>query len=226
MGNCGVLGNGGVFAGNGHQIDAGSGHRNVDRPDLRQANLVNFAYTGNIPRTQRIDQPMTHALLKTTNQKHLIIARILAGGPLLMFGAMHLSGAMPIKPLVEAANLPMPAVAAGVAPLAMILAGVLLLSGTAARLGGIAAIATMLTALITHLKIPNDQWPTPSEADPSIMVPGAEPTFMMGLAAVILLASAYIVFKGAGAWSVDGKITGPDGCCGSNGCCGSKTDSE
>jgi uncharacterized membrane protein YphA (DoxX/SURF4 family) len=64
----------------------------------------------------------------------------------------------------------------------------------------------MLGALITHIKIPNDQWPTPSELDPSIIVYGPEPTGMMGLAALIILASAYVIFKGAGAWSLDQKL--------------------
>lgn len=154
---------------------------------------------------------MNNALTKTTNQKHIIIIRILAGAPLLMFGLMHLTGAMPMKPLVEAAGLPMPDMMAVVAPIAQILAGALLLSGAFARVGGVIAIGTMLGALMTHIKIPNDQWPTPSEIDPSIMTPGAEPTFMMALAAIVILASAYVIFKGAGAWSVDGKAAGASG---------------
>ncbi len=148
---------------------------------------------------------MNNALTKTTNQRHIAIIRIVAGAPLLMFGIMHLTGAMPMKPLVEAAGLPMPGITAIIAPLAQVLAGILLLSGAFARVGAVVAIATMLGAFITHMKIPNDQWPTPSELDPAIMVPGAEPTFMMALAAVVILTSAFVIFKGAGAWSVDGK---------------------
>ncbi len=148
---------------------------------------------------------MNNALTKTTNQKHIAIIRILAGAPLLMFGIMHLTGAMPMKPLIEAAGLPMPGITAIIAPLAQVLAGILLLSGAFARVGAVVAIATMFGALITHMKIPNDQWPTPSEIDPAIMVPGAEPTFMMAIAAIIILTSAFVILKGAGAWSVDGR---------------------
>ena len=128
-----------------------------------------------------------------------------------MFGIMHLTGAMPMKPLVEAAGLPMPAITAIIAPLAQILAGLLLLSGAFARVGAVVAIATMLGALITHMKIPNDQWPTPSEIDPAIMAPGPEPTFMMALAAIIILTAAFVIFKGAGAWSVDGRCATESG---------------
>ena len=163
---------------------------------------------------------MNNALTRTTNQKHIAIIRILAGAPLLLFGLMHLSGAMPMKPLMEAAGLPMPASTAIIASLTQVIAGVLLLSGALARAGALAAIGTMIGALITHIKIPNDQWPTPSEIDPAIIVPGPEPTFMMALAAVIILTSAYIIAKGAGPWSVDAK----DPCSGES--CGCSTDAN
>ena len=144
---------------------------------------------------------MTNALTKTTDQKHLAVLRIIAGAPLLFFGIMHLSGLMPMKPLIEAAGLPMPEVMALIAPLAQIVAGSLLLSGTLARIGSLIAIGTMLGAVMTHIKIPNDAWPMPTKEDPSAL--GAEPTFMMAIAIVVILCSAYVLFKGAGAWSVD-----------------------
>lgn len=159
---------------------------------------------------------MNNALTKTTNQKHIAILRIIAGAPLLMFGIMHLTGAMPMKPLIEAAGFPMPGITAIIAPLAQILAGLLLLSGAFARVGALVAIGTMFGALITHMKIPNDQWPTPSELDPSIILPGPEPTFMMAIAAAVILFSAYVIFKGAGAWSVDGRCGCSDGSCENN----------
>ena len=151
---------------------------------------------------------MNNPLTKTTNQKHILVLRIIAGAPLFLFGIMHLVGAMPMRPLIEAAGLPMPGITAIVAPLAQILGGALLLSGAFARIGGLVAIGTMLGAIVTHIKIPNDQWPTPSEVDPSIMVPGAEPTMMLGIAAVIVLGSAYTIFKGAGPMSVDARCNG------------------
>jgi len=151
---------------------------------------------------------MNNALTKTTNQKHIAIIRIVAGAPLLMFGIMHLTGAAPMEPLVEAAGLPMPAITATVAPLAQLLAGLLLLSGAFARVGALIAIPVMLGGLVTNFKIPNDQWPTPSEIDPSILVMGQEPGMLTPLAIVVILLSGFIIFKGAGAWSIDSKGAG------------------
>ncbi len=151
---------------------------------------------------------MSCPLTRTTNQKHVALIRIIAGAPLLFFGIMHLSGLMPMKPLVEAAGLPMPSMTAFVAPLAQIIAGALLLAGALARIGGLIAIGTMLGAVMTHIKIPNDAWPMPTKEDPAAL--GAEPTFMMAIAIVLILCSAYVLFKGAGPWSVDGG-------CGCNG---------
>jgi uncharacterized membrane protein YphA (DoxX/SURF4 family) len=148
---------------------------------------------------------MNNALTQTTNAKHIAILRILAGAPLVMFGVMHLTGAAPMKPLVEAAGLPLPGLTAAVVPLAMLLAGVLLLSGAFARVGALIGIGVMLGGLVTNIKIPNDQWPTPSDLDSNVIVMGPEPGMLTPLAIVVILLSAYIIFKGAGAWSIDGK---------------------
>jgi len=147
---------------------------------------------------------MNNALTSTTNKKHIAILRILAGAPLLMFGIMHITGALPMKPLIEAAGLPMPDLAAMVTPPVMIIAGLLLLLGAFARVGAVLAIGTMLGAVITHIKIPSDAWPIPVETypNPNPYVP------MLVMAIAIILFSVYIIFKGAGAWSIDGKGAG------------------
>jgi putative oxidoreductase len=144
---------------------------------------------------------MNNALTQTTNTKHVAILRIIAGLPLLAFGVMHITGALPMEPLVEAAGLPMPGVAAMVTPPVMILAGVLLIAGLYARVGAVLAIGTMLGAVVTHIKIPSDGWPIPAETapNPNPYVP------MLVMAIAIILFSGYVVLKGAGAWSVDGK---------------------
>ena len=148
---------------------------------------------------------MTNTLTHTTNHKHIAILRILAGAPLLMFGLMHLTGAAPMLPLVEAAGLPMPGLTAIAAPIAQIIAGLILLSGAFARIGALLAIPVMIGGLVTNFKIPNDQWPTPSELDPNIMVPGTEPAMLTPIAIVVILLSIYIVIKGAGPWSIDAR---------------------
>ncbi|MBL4591156.1 MAG: DoxX family protein [Phycisphaerales bacterium] len=144
---------------------------------------------------------MTNALTKTTNQRHIAVLRILAGAPLLAFGVMHITGALPMKPLVQAAGLPMPDITAMVTPPMMILAGILLVIGAFARIGAVIAIGTMLGAVMTHIKIPSDGWPIPVEG-----APHANPYIpMMVMAIAIILFSAYVIFKGAGPWSIDGK---------------------
>tara|TARA_R110002072_G_scaffold150953_2_gene299783 strand:+ start:20655 stop:21125 length:471 start_codon:yes stop_codon:yes gene_type:complete len=148
---------------------------------------------------------MTNALTHTTNHKHIAILRILAGAPLLMFGLMHLTGASPMQPLVEAAGLPMPGLTAIAAPIAQVIAGLILLSGAYARIGALLAIPVMIGGLVTNFKIPNDQWPTPSDTEPNIMVPGTEPAMLTPIAIVVILLSIYIVIKGAGPWSIDAR---------------------
>ena len=172
---------------------------------IRDAHANSNAFFWNRTLVYSVDGYMNNALTKTSNQKHIAILRIIAGAPLVMFGIMHLTGAAPMEPLVEAAGLPLPGITAIVAPLAQLLAGLLILSGAFARIGALIAIPVMLGGLVTNFKIPNDQWPTPSELDPAILVPGAEPAMLTPLAIVVILLSAYILFKGAGAWSVDAR---------------------
>lgn len=144
---------------------------------------------------------------QTAPTKLPLLPRALAGAPLLFFGVMHLSGAMPMRPLVEAAGFPMPAAMAVAAPLAQILAGLLLLAGALARAGAVVAIGTMLGAILTHIRIPNDQWPMPTPTDPNAV--GVEPSFMIGLAAMVIVCALVVVIKGAGAVSIDSRTRIP-----------------
>lgn len=150
---------------------------------------------------------MSHALdtLRKTDAtlKHPIALRVLAGAPLAFFGFMHLIGAMPMRPLIEAAGLPAPGLMAILAPIAQLLAGLLLLAGAFTRVGSALAIATMGGAILTHIKIPNDQWPVPTTD--AAQGPWPEPVPLMFVAIAILLISAYLLWRGAGAWSLDAK---------------------
>lgn len=141
------------------------------------------------------------ALRKTCDCKSFLVMRVLAGLPLVAFGAMHLSGMMPMKPLIEAAGLPAPGLMAVVAPLAQLVAGFMLISGAFARIGALIAMGTMAGAIMTHVKIPNDQWPMPTPDAPEAL--GAEPTFMLGIAAVVIAGAIVVLWKGAGAKSID-----------------------
>ncbi|MFI4896676.1 MAG: DoxX family protein [Phycisphaerales bacterium JB059] len=145
--------------------------------------------------------------IRATNPaaRHILVLRVLAGAPLAFFGLMHLIGAMPMRPLIEAAGLPAPGLMAILAPIAQLLAGVLLLAGALTRLGALLAIGTMVGALFTHLRIPNDAWPTPAES--GAIEPGPEPLFLMFVAIAIVLMSAYILFRGSGAFGLDAKAS-------------------
>lgn len=141
------------------------------------------------------------ALRQTCGCKGMLVVRVLAGLPLVAFGAMHLSGAMPMQPLVEAAGLPMPEVMAIVAPLAQLVAGLMLLSGAFARIGALIAIGTMAGAIVTHVRIPDDAWPI--QTTDAAVGPLPEPVFMMYIALVILAFSVVVLWRGAGAMSLD-----------------------
>ncbi len=128
------------------------------------------------------------ALLSTRPLKHMIVARLIAGLPLVGIGAMHLAGAAPMRPILEAAGIPMPGLNAALAPLMEILAGALLLSGTAVRVGAVIAAISMAVALYAHAVA---DW----QDEPPVVLPLA-----------VLLAALYVLVRGAGAWSVDWSL--------------------
>jgi len=146
----------------------------------------------------------SNPLTQTRDTKYNIALRIIAGAPLLIFGVMHLSGAAPMLPLVEAAELPAPALTAIAAPIVQILAGLLLILGALTRLGAVLGVIVMLGGLITNFLIPNDQWPIPVDT-----APNTEPMILTPLAILVIILSAVLLFVGGGKWSVDRKVEGP-----------------
>lgn len=144
-------------------------------------------------------------LQKTSGAKWILVLRVLAGAPLLLFGLMHLLGMQPIRPLIDAAGMPAPGLMEYLGPLLQAGGGLLLLTGSFTRLGAILAIGAMLGAIYTHIRIPNDQWPTPTEADPSAL--GPEPTEMMFMAIGFIVLSLVLLVVGGGRWSVDSRMS-------------------
>jgi uncharacterized membrane protein YphA (DoxX/SURF4 family) len=67
-----------------------------------------------------------------------------------------------------------------------------LLVGFWARLGAVLAIPVMVGAIYAHLTI--DVWPNGAENEPPV-----------GLPIAVLLAAAYVAWRGAGRWSLDGR---------------------
>ena len=134
-------------------------------------------------------------LQSTGAERHLILPRAIAGLPLLLIGLAHVfDDAAPMRPLVEAANLPAAALLSPVAVAVEIVAGALLLLGLYARLGALLAIPAMAVAVYAHIAI--DVWPNA----------GGEPPIALPL--VVLACAAYVLVRGAGAWSLDRRLNG------------------
>jgi len=132
-------------------------------------------------------------LRQTSGARHIFAARLIAGLPLLGIGVMHITGAAPIKPILEGAGIPMAGLNAVVAPIVEIVAGLLILSGALTRVVAALAVGTMAMALYAHIKfVPTEVFAW--EDEPPVVLP-----------IVVLLSAIYLLWRGGGAWSVDGR---------------------
>jgi len=136
--------------------------------------------------------PTRHRLRATEPSRHLLLPRVIAGVPLLVSGLTHLLvPEAPLRPLVEAAGFPLAAVISPIAVAVKIVAGVSLLLGLWARIAGLVAVPIMLGAIYSHLVI--DVWPNaPEMQEPPMVAP-----------VTVLVAAAYVAWRGAGRWSLD-----------------------
>lgn len=133
----------------------------------------------------------TRDRLATGRYRHMVIPRVVAGVPLLGVGLIHaVDPAFGMRPLVEAAGLPFPAVLSPIAVAIEITAGAALLLGTWARIAGLLGALTMVVATYAHLAI--DVWPNGAENEPPILLP-----------LLIAAAAVYVAWRGAGRWSID-----------------------
>jgi putative oxidoreductase len=134
----------------------------------------------------------------TKPQRRLLLPRIVAGVPLLGTGLSHiLVPEAPLQPLVEAAGFPFAAVVSPIAIAVKIAAGVLLLLGLWARVGAAVGVFMMIGALYAHMVI--DVWPNaPEVSEPPLVLPIS-----------VLVASAYVLWRGAGRWSFDRRARRP-----------------
>lgn len=143
-----------------------------------------------------IGGPASDRSRATRPYRHLLLARIVAGVPLLGLGLAHaLVPEAPMRPLVEAAGIPFAGLVSPIGVAIEIVAGLLLLLGLWARVGGLLAIPIMLGAVYAHLVI--DVWPNGPENEPPIALPVA-----------VLVCAAYILWRGAGRWSLDRRNAG------------------
>lgn len=141
---------------------------------------------------------MLDAIQRTSDAKWPIVPRLLAGVPLVIAGLLHVVGATPVEPLLVKAGFPGPGVLAIVAPLAQVVAGVLLCAGWMTRPGAIVGAAVMFGALAVHFMIPDNQWPQPDSG-----LPGPEPVGGLVMAFVLVAVCGVAAVFGGGRWSAD-----------------------
>lgn len=140
-------------------------------------------------------RPWAGRVRATEARSSAAVVRLVAGAPLLLIGLAHVfAPEAPMQPLVEAAGFPLPSVVAPLGVAVEVIAGVSLLLGAWARVGGVIAIPVMLGAVWAHLVI--DVWPNGAENEPPLALP-----------IVVALAAAYVVVRGPGRWSLDRRST-------------------
>jgi uncharacterized membrane protein YphA (DoxX/SURF4 family) len=141
-----------------------------------------------------------NAITKTTDNKLLIIPRILAGLPMLGFGVMHFVKPDHFREIMIASGIPMVDVNLYAAPAALVIGGFLLLLGLFARVGGLLGIAAMAVAIYSTVILSGM-----AVADlPGGLteIPKVPP---LPLPVVVTVASLVVLVLGGGAWSLDWK---------------------
>jgi putative oxidoreductase len=143
----------------------------------------------------RIAAVTTHDRITSTAAiRHTVVPRLLAGLPLFVIGVVHvIDDGSRMQPLVEAAGLPVAGILSPVAVAIEIIAGLSLLLGAWARVGALLAIPTMVIAVYAHLVI--EVWPNGGDQEPPLALP-----------LVVILCAAYVLWRGAGRWSVDRRL--------------------
>jgi uncharacterized membrane protein YphA (DoxX/SURF4 family) len=130
-------------------------------------------------------------LRQTTSRKIILLPRLLAGVPLVVFSTMHFMNPQHFRHILTAGGVPMVEVNVWAASSAEMLGGVLLLTGFFARVGGILGMATMVPAILTTIRL--------AGLTDAPMVPP------LPLPMLVLVASAVVLVLGGGAWSMDGR---------------------
>ena len=131
---------------------------------------------------------------QTTPRKIILLPRLLAGVPLVVFSAMHFMNPQHFRAILTAGGVPMAEVNVWAASSAEMLGGLLLLTGFFARVGGLLGVATMVPAILTTVRLAG--------------LPDAPMVPPLPLPILVLLASAVVLVLGGGAWSADAPLRG------------------
>jgi uncharacterized membrane protein YphA (DoxX/SURF4 family) len=130
-------------------------------------------------------------LRQTTPRKIILLPRLLAGIPLIVFSAMHFRNPEHFRDILIAGGVPMVEVNVWAASSAELLGGMLLLTGFLARIGGLIGVGTMVPAILATVRLAN--------------VPNAPMVPPLPLPIIVLLASVVVLVLGGGAGSVDAQ---------------------
>lgn len=130
-------------------------------------------------------------LRHTTPRKIILLPRLLAGVPLVIFSAMHFMNAQHFRDILTAGGVPMVEVNVWAASLAEMLGGLLLLTGFLARIGGLLGVGTMVPAIVTTVRLAS--------------LPDAPMVPPLPLPIMVLVASVVVLVLGGGAWSGDAR---------------------
>jgi uncharacterized membrane protein YphA (DoxX/SURF4 family) len=141
-----------------------------------------------------------NAITKTTDNKLLIVPRILAGLPMLGFGVMHFVKPDHFREIMIASGIPIVELNLYAAPAALVIGGVLLLLGLFSRVGGLLGIATMAVAIYSTVILSGM---TVADLPGGLTeIPKVPP---LPLPVVVTVASLVVLVLGGGAWSLDWK---------------------
>jgi uncharacterized membrane protein YphA (DoxX/SURF4 family) len=130
-------------------------------------------------------------LQQTAPRKIILLPRLLAGVPLVVFSVMHFMNPQHFRDILTAGGVPMVEVTVWAASSAEMLGGVLLLTGFIARVGGVLGIGTMVPAILTTVRLAS--------------LPDAPTVPPLPLPIMVLVASTVVLVLGGGAWSGDAR---------------------
>jgi uncharacterized membrane protein YphA (DoxX/SURF4 family) len=126
---------------------------------------------------------------QTTPRKIILLPRLLAGVPLVLFSTMHFMNPQHFRAILTASGVPMVEVNVWAASSAEMLGGLLLLSGFFARVGGLLGVGTMVAAILTTVRLAS--------------LPDAPTVPPLPVPILVLAASTVVLVLGGGAWSGD-----------------------
>jgi len=126
---------------------------------------------------------------QTTPRKIVLLPRLLAGVPLVVFSAMHFMNPQHFRDILTAGGMPAVEVNVWAASSAEMLGGVLILTGFFARVGGLLGIGTMVPAILTTVRLAS--------------LPDAPMVPPLPLPIMACVASTVVLALGGGRWSAD-----------------------